>query len=205
MPRTSLELICITITTRFNHKRLNGIHIGNFVGVSLSYVVNSCRILNKQSLIVAIDPNIPHRGIERPSELCNSVLLRYGLQKNVLFVQGYSLEKSFSNDGVDFDNNYNPKDNYSKEFAAENQLEHLLTLSRNNYDFIIIDGNHNAKYLEKEIALAKELLSPEGLVILDDVDQNWPSIEDVFKNSNSLGFRQILNDGRIGIMEKLKV
>jgi Methyltransferase domain len=202
IPENSLLQIANYCQERFSGKKVFGIHVGNFLGVSLANITHACKEIHEESIVVAIDPNIPHRGVQRPNEVCSEVLSRYGLEDYVLFVQGYSLQKSFSNDGVNYDEVYDPKTKFAEEVAASNQLRHLSRLSPGIYDFILFDGNHNSNYLLNEIKLAKSLLKNGGLIILDDVDQNWPTIKDIYENNEDVGLTQVFTDGRIGILEK---
>jgi len=41
---------------------LVGLHVGNFLGVSLSHFVNYVRQRNKNSVVVSVDPNLKHQG-----------------------------------------------------------------------------------------------------------------------------------------------
>jgi hypothetical protein len=67
IPESSLEFCSINLD-RFvpadRDKPLVGLHVGNFVGVSLCYIVDYARKRNEDSIVVSIDPNLTHRGIE---------------------------------------------------------------------------------------------------------------------------------------------
>ncbi len=203
MPESSLNEIVSLFDDRFKPGALRGIHIGNFVGISIGYILSKCYERDNESFIVAIDPNVPHRGIERPNDICIELLTRMGIQNNVLCINGYSLEKSLSNDGKVYDGVYNPEKNFALELGAGNQLSYLLKLSADFYHFIVLDGNHNSEYLKRELELASELIVENGVIIVDDVDLNWPSIKKVFEECQIFGLSNVYTNGRIGILERV--
>jgi hypothetical protein len=81
---------------------LLGLHVGNFVGESLVYFAAYARARNDKSLIVSVDPNLPHRGIDDPQKHTIALLNHFNLQSNVIICVGYSGQKSVSNDGLSF-------------------------------------------------------------------------------------------------------
>ena len=83
-------------------KPLVGLHVGNFLGVSLSHFVNYVRQRNEKSVVVSIDPELTHRGIEHPQKHVIAILNHFGLQGNAMICVGYSTSKSISNDGTAF-------------------------------------------------------------------------------------------------------
>ena len=110
------------------------------------------------SVVVSIDPNLPHRSIERPQDHVIAVLNHFGLQKNAMISVSYSGEKSVSNDGVEF-NGYDPFASHASEQACKNALANLGILWPRRFDFAVMDGNHDASYLSKEADAAR---SPHG-------------------------------------------
>jgi hypothetical protein len=178
---------------------IRGLHVGNFVGVSLCQFTDFARRLDERSTIISIDPNLPHRGIRQPIDLVMRCLSRYGLQGNSLVLTGYSLEKCMGNDGF-AGLGYDPEVEFSKECSAENQLLQLGELLPATFNFAFIDGNHDGSYLSREIAAIDRLLKPGGLLILDDVD--WTELGDVFRSIDSERFEYLGSDGRVGIVRK---
>jgi hypothetical protein len=66
MPEASLELIASSLRSEFGEKEIIGVHVGNFVGISLAHIADAVKSMNSNSLILGIDPNLTHRGIENP-------------------------------------------------------------------------------------------------------------------------------------------
>lgn len=68
-----------------------------------------------------------------------------------------------------------------------------------------MDGNHDAAYLHKEADIARNLLAPSGVLILDDVDDHWADIKAEFVSLQARGWRAGGADGRIGILQRATV
>src|SRR5262249_10407360 len=156
-------------------------HVGNFVGVSLAYITNSVIKRNDGSIVVAIDPNIPHRAIENPLTYVTKLLCRCGLERNVMLITGFSIERNISSDGV-LCEDYDPEKAFDNEFSCENVLPNMAHFFHKRFDVACLDGHHEASYLEREIAQITPLLRDGGWIILDDVDSNWAEIKSVFNS-----------------------
>jgi predicted O-methyltransferase YrrM len=63
-------------------------------------------------------------------------------------------------------------------FAAVNSASHFDTeISRGrSYDFVFIDGNHEFEYALFDLLCTARLITPRGLVVLDNVDQPGPRL-----------------------------
>lgn len=201
MPETSLQLIAKVLRTNFHEESIVGIHVGNFVGVSLAFLADVARSIHPDSIIIAVDPNLPHRGIENPQKHVSSLLQHFSLTKNVVILAAYSLEKSQSNDGESYVSDYDPTVHFKSESACENGLGFLERFLPARADFLIIDGNHDDAYLSKELLVADKLISDAGLLILDDVSEGWHGVQKCFQNLNP-NYQNIAEDGRIGIAKK---
>jgi len=59
------------------------LHIGNFVGISLAYLTCFLAEQHCDSLVVGVDPDVPHRGIRHPQEHVAALLTACGLENNV--------------------------------------------------------------------------------------------------------------------------
>ena len=177
------------------------LHVGNFVGISLSYLLDWARARN--GFTVSVDPDIPHRGVEHPQRAVCDLLAHFGLSERHLLVCGYSLSKCFSNDGVVFEG-YDPAAGWSAEAAPENVLPGLAA-SGQRFDAAFIDGNHDAGYLRRELIQITGLLKPGGLLVLDDVDENWDQISRLFDEvgDGDWPYARVLADGRVGILRRL--
>jgi len=186
-------------------KPLVGLHVGNFLGVSLSHFVNYVRQRNNKSIVVSIDPDLTHRGIEHPQKHVIAILNHFGLQENAIICVGYSGKKSISNDGVVFRGEtgaeYDPYAGFASEQSCEDGLQNLCTMSEGRFDFAVVDGNHEGSYLRRETAVVRRLLKPQGILILDDVSDAWTEIKAEYDDMQSSGWRAVAADGRVGVLQ----
>jgi hypothetical protein len=188
-----------------NDRPIFGLHVGNFIGVSLAYFVDYARRKHQNSLVVSIDPNLTHRGIESPQDHVIATLNHFGLQQNAMICVGYSGGKSISNDGFALTDSsgveYDPFASYAVEQSCESSLANLCAIGKGRFDFAVMDGNHEAAYLRSETAIVRTLLAPGGVLILDDVDDTWVGIKEEFGKLGAMGWRALGADGRVGILE----
>ncbi len=206
MPFKSLLAVKNIIDKNFSNSTIIALHVGNFVGVSLAFftksILDSCK---QNSLVISIDPNLTHRGISNPMEYSNYLLGKYNLDKNSLVVCGYSLDKSVSNDGENYDEKYNPFEKFENENAPQNVLENLWLVRRNFIDLVLIDGNHEVSYLENEINKVSLLMRDTGIIILDDIDPvHWKDLFDLFEKLDRGQYRVLFTDNRIAVIQKVK-
>lgn len=199
IPAASLSFIRDVLRESVEQTPLHGLHIGNYVGVSLAYIAATLRSLHPDSRTVAIDPNLPHRGTVNPQSHVAALLRACGLQGDIVLAAGYSGVKSVSNDGVIFAG-YDPFANHDEEAGVENVLRSLSLLYPRRFGFAILDGNHDARYLRTELDFIARLLAPKSLVVLDDVDDAWLEIKEVYQSIGDSRFEAISTDGRVGIL-----
>jgi hypothetical protein len=206
IPFSSLRHISDLIKHEFENQNIQILHVGNYVGVSLVYITYlTIKYTSEESLVISIDPNLTHRGTSNPNEIVNKLLSKYKLDFNSLIITGYSLEKSISNDGNFIETGYDPFKEFEFENAPQNSILNLQKIQTNFIDLMIIDGNHEAKYLKSEIEKSKALLKLGGYIVLDDIDpENWSDLYLMYMEINSLEFKTILNNNRIVILKLLK-
>jgi hypothetical protein len=185
---------------------LIGLHIGNFLGISLSYFAYYVRERHEKSAIISIDPNIQHQGVENPQNHVMAILNQFGLQKNTVICAGYSMKKTVSNDGLVFvgqdGSEYDPYSKFESEHSCEDVLSNLSLLSEGRFDFAVVDGNHEGDHLSRETLTVRRLLRPDGLLILDDVSDSWADIKAEYAALGASGWRVIGADGRVGILQR---
>lgn len=201
MPRAALDFIASRLPKPLPKRSLRGLHIGNFVGVSLAHVTDAARRIDPQAVVVSIDPNVPHRGFESPQDLVVGLMNRYGLESNWMPVTAFSLEPSRVRDLTNRKRSATAFASYHGQSAAEG----LMNLHRLGcrFDFVLIDGNHNAAYLRRELGAVSKIVRPGALIFLDDVDKkNWKGVHTVFGNAHRFGFAQIAHEGRVGVLRK---
>jgi Methyltransferase domain len=201
VPEASLATIVATLQSALPPAEPRLLHVGNFVGISLSYLLDWAR--TRHGLTVSVDPDIPHRGVAHPQRAVCDLLAHFGLAERHLLVCGFSLDKCFSNDGVVFDG-YDPAAAWAAEAAPENVLPGL-TAAGQRFDAAFIDGNHDAAYLRRELAEITHLLAPGGVLVLDDVDENWDQISRLFDEvgGGEWPYERILADGRVGLLRRV--
>lgn len=184
-----------------------GLHVGNFVGESLVYFAAYARGRNDESVIVSIDPNLPHRGIDDPQKHTIALLNHFNLQNNVMICVGYSGQKSVSNDGLSFismdGSEYDSLSHYSDEQSCQNSLTNLALLCESRFDFAVMDGNHEAEYLRSEVDVVRRLLTPNGVLLLDDVSEAWADIKAEYASLTSKGWKPLGADGRVGALQRI--
>jgi hypothetical protein len=208
IPEESLEF-CGSILDQVIEvdRPLRGLHVGNFVGESLVYFAAYARARDDKSVIVSIDPNLPHRGIDNPQEHAIALLNHFNLQSNVIICVGYSGQKSVSNDGLSFistdGSEYDSLSHYSEEQSCQNSLTNLALLYESRFDFAVMDGNHEAEYLRSEVDVVRRLLTPNGALLLDDVSEAWAEIKAEYGSLASKGWKPLGADGRVGALQKI--
>ena len=62
-------------------------------------------------------------------------------------------------------------------------------------------GVHEGSYLHRETAMVRNLLKPNGILVLDDVSDAWVEIKAEFDDLRSKGWRAVAADGRVGILQ----
>jgi predicted O-methyltransferase YrrM len=206
IPEASVQSIVDWVRGNLPSDRpLRALHVGNFIGVSLGHLFAGLRAVHPESLVLSVDPNIPHRGVEHPQDVVIDLLEHFGMHDGHLLVCGYSLEKSVSNDGVVTYTGYDPSREFANEQAPDNTLAGLLAAGL-RFDVALIDGNHEPDYLRREVAAISQLLRPGGVLALDDVDVWWRELAAVFTElieSDEWPFEQAGYDGRVGLLRRL--
>ena len=199
MPRASLELVRAQLAQLDGSRPLLALHVGNFLGVSLAYLAAALTERHPGSKVVSIDPNLTHRGVPRTMDTVLALLMHFGLEDRVAILTGYSLEKNLSNQGEVLAG-YDPVEHWASERACTQQLAVLGALAPGRFDLCLMDGNHDAAYLRRELEEVHHLLRPGGLLVLDDVSSGWPEIQAVFRELGADRFRTLAADGRVGVL-----
>jgi hypothetical protein len=193
MPEASLDYLAEKVVDRLPSDRpLRALHVGNFVGVSLCYITWLVRERHPESLVVSIDPNIAHRGVEDPQSHAFALLDHFQLLSRNLIITGYTLERS---------EEAATETDYLGGVACENVLGGLHDLAGASFDLVLIDGDHEESYLARESAAVRRLLVDNAIVVFDDVE-DWPGVAEVFRQtSRDDSFVQLGDNGRLGILQ----
>lgn len=182
-------------------RALVGLHVGNFVGVSLAYMLDVLVTQNPASVVLSVDPGTTHRSITRPQEHALALVDRYGFGKSHIFAQGFSLRRAVGEEAhipaVDFHD-------LVEHHACDGVLDSLVTAG-NTFDVALLDGNHDGDYLQAEVERLYSLLRSGGILILDDVEPDgiWVGVFEVFERTKSDGAFELLRaDGRIALFRR---
>lgn len=173
---------------------LRALHVGNFVGVSLAALSDVLFRRDPGSVVVSIDPNLPHLGIEDLQGHVMALLDHFGLLGSNVVVCGYSLERAVST----------KKEGVPALPASENTLAALSRLDQ-RFDLVLVDGNHDADYLRRELDAILPLLSRGGILILDDVSRHHEPVRRVYEEllaDEARSVREVGRDERLGILLK---
>jgi hypothetical protein len=205
IPAESLGFVHDAIAAEFPAETpLQALHIGNFVGVSLAGLSAAVLGVSRDSLVVSIDPNIPHIGIDEPQSHVLALLAHFGLQRANLVACGYTLEKTPGSDALDVAG-YDPAAAWEHEPAGENALLHFQRLGA-RFDLALVDGSHIGDYARRELRILGQMIRPGGLVFLDDVSESWSELLDLFAEATSSPgawpFERAGYDGRVGILRR---
>lgn len=193
IPEASLNYLADKVLDRLRTDRpVRALHVGNFVGVSLCYVSWLVSERHPDSLVVSVDPNARHRGVEDPQSHALALLDHFGLLSRNLIITGYTLERS---------EEATTEADYSGRVAPENVLAGLHELVGARFDLVLIDGAHDESYLRREVAVLRRLLADHGILVFDDV-RDWSGVAEVFRQTaQDERFAQLGEDGRLGILQ----
>jgi hypothetical protein len=194
IPATSLTFMARTVAPHLPSGRpVRALHIGNFVGVSLCFLTAFLWRHDEGSVVLSIDPNVPHRGVSQPQGHVLALLQHHGLLANSLIVPGYTLEQSFGDPGAP------DAANLSRSAACVNVLKNLATLGAESFDLVLIDGNH--EHVERELNELRRLIAPGSIVVLDDID-DWQGVREALEGALAHGrSRELGSDGRLAVLQ----
>jgi hypothetical protein len=187
-----LDFIRETMIERLRPSRpLIGLHVGNFVGISLAAFADAVRSIEPDCTVVAVDPNFDTPGLPNPQQHVIASLGLCGLLDSVLLITGYSFERTEHTD--------------DDRDSAVDVLPQLGRLGL-RFDTALVDGNHLGETVSRELEWLRPRLNKGGLVFLDDVTDAWHEIRDVFNSvsgDTSTGFTAVGHDGRIGVLQRV--
>jgi hypothetical protein len=197
IPEANLDFVGDVVAAHLPTDRpIRALHVGNFVGVSLCSVTWLARDRHPDSVVVSVDPNMTHRGIDDPQSHVLALLHHFGLLANSLIVPGYTLEQTAGetvNDKFETD--------YLENLACENVLAALGRLCGQRFDLVLLDGNHEEEHLEREFTAVGSLIADGGIVVFDDVSDSWDGVSNVFRRVvHRSQVTELGQDGRVGIV-----
>jgi hypothetical protein len=203
MPLTVLESAWTQIERLRRRGPVRLLHIGNFVGVSLCYFASKLD-RSQGDLIVSLDPNIEHRGIQQPATVVTRMAAHFGLGGVILPIQAFSLQANPANDGAtsDYSRPLDPSSTRA-ERGFEHGLENLAAIAAGQFSAVLLDGNHDPAYLNREIDICTRLLAGGGLLLLDDIDAAWENLQALYEKLRLRdGFEEVDRTERLGVLCK---
>jgi hypothetical protein len=191
IPASALSYIASTVFERLPSQRpVRALHIGNFVGVSLCFISLLVRERHAESVVVSIDPNITHRSVQNPQAHVLALLHRFDLLGNSLIIPGYTLEWTVGEWGAE-----------SGGLACAHVLASLERVCAGPFDLVLLDGNHDESYLERELRALRGLLADGSILVFDDV-VDWAGVARAFgRAADDDHFKSLGQDGRVGILQ----
>lgn len=184
------------------------IHVGNYLGVSLGVLAVGLKVLDPESLVIAIDPDLTYRQSLNTEKAVTMLMRKLDVEEMVLRLTGYSMSKSINNNAQATLSNCDGSQMVAKDLAAQWQLKNLAKLIQGKVDFVLLDGNHDKHYVEEEIEISYRLLRPGGAIFLDDITRHYPEMISLFHSmrvSPKFVDSWELNDGgevRAGVLIK---
>jgi Methyltransferase domain len=159
IPESALTLARDAIAEHCPRRPLRVLHVGNYLGISLAAISDIVVRHDPGSVVVSIDPNLKHHGVEDPQRHVLALLDHFGLQRNSVVVCGYSLQRAANETRVG---------TFADHPACEDTLRSFERLGV-RFDLALIDGNHGQDYVRGELARLRGLLSDRAVLILEDV------------------------------------
>jgi hypothetical protein len=198
----SLAFIREKIRTELPPRRAAiALHVGNFLGISLVGVASTLRDVHPESLTVAVDPGVTVEGVAHPQDYVTQLLDVFGLTNSVLLVCGYSFGRTYP-DSRDAPNIFRPwtaaEEIEQPPPSGENVLALLARLGA-RYDVAVLDGHHGGQTVAAELRYLTGTMRPGGVVFLDDVDDGWPDVLELFRHPGER-FEHVDHDGRVGVL-----
>jgi predicted O-methyltransferase YrrM len=190
MPQTTMDCIARVIDELAPRRPLRVLHVGNFVGVSLAALSDIAAEHHPDSRVVSIDPNSRHLGVDDPQGHALALLGHFGLDHVNVLVCGYTLARAVSDGAA----------------ACAEVLASLEALGQ-RFDVAVIDGNHDPDYLRAELTALVRLIDDGGLLMLDDVSEQFVGVRALFEEAHrdpAWPLEQIAYDGeRLGVLRKV--
>ena len=191
----SLSFARAAIARHSPQRPLRALHVGNFVGVSLAALSDILVSRDPGSVVVSIDPNLHHHGVQDPQQHALALLDHFGLQHGNLVICGYSLHRTANKTNVG---------TFADRPACEGTLLSLERLGQ-RFDLAMIDGNHDADYVRGELELIIRLLGDGALLLLDDVFNPHTKIPELFEeivNGGQWPLEEIDRDERVAVLRR---
>lgn len=137
-------------------------HVGTFVGYSAMIMAHALHS-NGRGILIAVDPEIPHRSLTNPVNVAREAANKLGLNKYVRFVRGWHACAL--------------GDEYSEIFKRSINTVGIEVISKLDQlvDLAFIDADHSTSATIVDFMILKDSISLGGVVVFHDVF-SWPTV-----------------------------
>ena len=158
------------------------LEVGSFIGVS-------CRLLLEASTpwqgeVVALDPNMRHRGIDQPAEVVRALNHSF-LGKRLTMVEAFFDQVNAAGFYYEYET-HRPQLDHAKVDALIAHRPVIDATWPERFDMIFIDGAHDAEAALGNYRLARTLLKEGGVMVFHDAF-SWRSVRQVMLDIRSRG------------------
>lgn len=137
--------------------------VGTFAGYSALVVAHALRA-NGGGVLIAVDPEIPHRSFVNPVDVARCAAEAQGLAPYIRFVRGWHSATLGDYTGLGL-----------KRAIPSVGVETLEAVRDQGIDFAFIDGDHSSACTLTDFLMLKDYINLHGLVVFHDV-HSWPSV-----------------------------
>jgi len=137
--------------------------VGTFVGYSALVIAHALRA-NGEGVLIAVDPEIPHRTFINPVNVAREAAKEQGLDNYICFERGWhsNLMGDYLAAGL-------------KRKIPISGISVLEKVKQHGIDFAFIDGDHSSTSTLSDFLLLKDYLNVNGVVVFHDV-LSWPTV-----------------------------
>lgn len=137
--------------------------IGTFVGYSALVIAHALRA-NQEGILIAVDPEIPHRTFINPVNVAKEAAKAQGLSDYIRFERGWHSGPLGDYLGLGL-----------KRSIPIIGLEVMDSIREQGIDLAFIDGDHSTACTLTDFLLLKDYLNMNGIAVFHDV-LSWPTV-----------------------------
>jgi len=137
--------------------------IGTFVGYSALVIAHALRA-NGEGVLIAVDPEIPHRTFINPVNVAREAAKTQGLDDYIRFERGWHSGALGDYLGLGL-----------KRSIPIVGLEVMESIREQGIDLAFIDGDHSSACTLTDFLLLKDYLNVKGIAVFHDV-LSWPTV-----------------------------
>jgi predicted O-methyltransferase YrrM len=137
--------------------------IGTFVGYSALVIADALRA-NGGGILLAVDPEVPHRTFVNPVDVAREMARARGLDKYIRFERGWHCVVSGDYISIGL-----------KRRVPIVGAQVLDSVREQGVDLAFIDGDHSTASTLADFLLLRDYLNVNGIAVFHDV-QSWPSV-----------------------------